>query len=136
MILTRTLLLSPRRASEANHFPPRTKSTFGARAVLDLCLSLPSFCAMQMNFRKSFAVAIAGMLVPAISSAHPGHAPADFVAQVSQPFAGVDHFVAFVGLSGCLLAVLALVLKFRSADKQKNAVSISCALSNKHRRVR
>ncbi len=131
MILTRTLLLSPRRASEANHFPTSHQSTLGPMAVLDLCPSLPSFCAMQMNFRKSATATIAGMLLPAIGSAHPGHAPADFVAQVSQPFAGVEHFVVFAGLSGCLLTVLALVLKLRSTGQRKNARVISRALAAK-----
>lgn len=73
---------------------------------------------MQMNFRKSIAAAAIGMLVPALVSAHPGHAPVDLSAQVSEPLAGPDHFLAFVALSALLLMVLRILLKTRGAARK------------------
>jgi hydrogenase/urease accessory protein HupE len=73
---------------------------------------------MQINFWKASAV-VAGILLPALASAHPGHAPTDFAAQVSQPFAGLDHFLAFVALSALLLGIFAFVLKTRTGARPK-----------------
>ena len=69
---------------------------------------------MQMNLSKSIAAAAIGMLVPALVSAHPGHA-GNLSAQVSEPLAGPDHILAFVALSALLLMVLRILLKARGA---------------------
>jgi hydrogenase/urease accessory protein HupE len=70
---------------------------------------------MQMIFRKAIAAAmVAGTFSPAVMSAHPGHAPTDLSAQVSAPLAGPDHFIAFVLLSGVLVAVSLGIRKARA----------------------
>ena len=59
----------------------------------------------------------AALLLAQTVSAHPGHEATDMVAQVSHPLAGLDHLLAFIALSGALLALLALVLRPRRAAK-------------------
>lgn len=75
---------------------------------------------MQMKFSKSVAVLVAGIFSGAMASAHPGHAPTDPVAQVSQPLAGADHFAAFLALTTILLLTVRAVVKHRAA-KMKTA---------------
>jgi hydrogenase/urease accessory protein HupE len=74
---------------------------------------------MQMKLRKC----VWGILTPiagvSIASAHPGHAPTDLAAQVSQPLAGVDHFVAFAALTAVLLVAFRFALKIRSGQSTK-----------------
>jgi hydrogenase/urease accessory protein HupE len=67
---------------------------------------------MQMNFRKLTAL-FTGTLVPAVASAHPGHTATDLSAQWLQPFAGVDHFLAFTALTVFLLTALAIAKRAR-----------------------
>ena len=74
---------------------------------------------MQMKFSKSVAAGSVGMFVATIASAHPGHAPTDLAAEVSQPLAGLDHFVAFIALTSCLLLLLRAILKHQAAQQQK-----------------
>jgi hydrogenase/urease accessory protein HupE len=75
---------------------------------------------MQMIFRKAAAmVLVAGMYAPAAVSAHPGHAPTDLTAQVSAPFAGPDHFVAFVVLSAVLLTGMWRLRKSSSTKRTR-----------------
>jgi hydrogenase/urease accessory protein HupE len=54
------------------------------------------------------------MFAAQMASAHPGHAPTDVAAQVSQPFAGMDHFAAFVALSAALLTAFRFIVRARS----------------------
>ena len=75
---------------------------------------------MQMKFSKSAAVLVAGIISSVMVSAHPGHAPTDPVAQVSQPLAGADHFTAFLALTTILLLTVRAVVKHRAA-KMKTA---------------
>ena len=72
---------------------------------------------MQMKFSKSVVTMIAGMLSAGAVFAHPGHALTDPVAQVSQPFAGADHFAAFLALTSILLLTLRGVVKYRAAKQ-------------------
>ena len=65
------------------------------------------------------ATILAGISLANIASAHPGHSPADVAAQVAQPFAGVDHFVAFLALSSVLLVAFRFVAKSRAARTEK-----------------
>ena len=74
---------------------------------------------MQMNFSKSAAGVGAGMFLAAVAFAHPGHAPTDVVAEVSQPLAGVDHFAAFLALTVILLLALRAVVKYRTQRAAK-----------------
>ncbi|HTD65880.1 MAG TPA: hypothetical protein VK846_05030 [Candidatus Limnocylindria bacterium] len=74
---------------------------------------------MQTKFSNSVAAVFAGMCGVAVASAHPGHAPTDFTAQVSEPFAGLDHFVTFAALTASLLLLLRAVVKYKTAQKQK-----------------
>ena len=74
---------------------------------------------MQMNFSKSAAGVGAGMFLVAVASAHPGHAPTDVVAEVSQPLAGADHFAAFLALTTVLLLALWAVVKYRAQRAAK-----------------
>jgi hypothetical protein len=108
MTLARTVGVFLSRVREANQF-----------AVLDLSRSIPSFCAMQKYFSKSGVALVAALFITAAASAHPGHAPGDVVAQVSQPLAGPDHLAAFVVLVAALMGLLAVLLKHRSSAKQK-----------------
>jgi hydrogenase/urease accessory protein HupE len=73
---------------------------------------------MQMKLSRSVAVLVAGILSNVMVSAHPGHAPTDPVAQVTQPLAGADHFAAFLALTTILLLTLHGVMKHRAAKKQ------------------
>lgn len=73
---------------------------------------------MQMKLSRSMAVLVAGMFSSVMVSAHPGHAPADPVAQVSQPLAGADHFAAFLALTTILLLTVRAVVKHRAAKKE------------------
>jgi hydrogenase/urease accessory protein HupE len=73
---------------------------------------------MQMKFSKSVATLVAGMISVSLASAHPGHAPTDPVAQVSQPLAGADHFAAFLALTSILLLTVRAVRKHRAAKKE------------------
>ena len=72
---------------------------------------------MQMKLSRSVAVLVAGIFSGVMVSAHPGHAPTDPVAQVSQPLAGADHFAAFLALTSILLLTLRGVVKHRAAKK-------------------
>ena len=74
---------------------------------------------MQMKFSKSGAAMFAGMFMVTIASAHPGHAPTDVVAEVSQPLAGLDHFAAFAALTSSLLLLLKVLVKHQAAKRQK-----------------
>jgi hydrogenase/urease accessory protein HupE len=76
---------------------------------------------MQTKFSKSIAAVFAALVLANVASAHPGHAPTDLAAQVSQPFAGPDHLVAFVALTSLLLAALAIVLKARHGRTKKGS---------------
>lgn len=80
---------------------------------------------MQTMFSKWAAVLIVVMSV-FHAAAHPGHLPSDFTAEVSQPLAGPDHFVAFIALTSVLLVVLRLVLNRR----QNRNVKVRAANSN------
>lgn len=73
---------------------------------------------MQMKFSKFAAVLVAGIFSSVMLSAHPGHAPVDPVAQVSQPLAGADHFAAFLALTSILLLTVRAVVKNRAAKKE------------------
>jgi hydrogenase/urease accessory protein HupE len=73
---------------------------------------------MQMKFSKWIVGILAAVSLVSVASAHPGHAPTDLAAEVSQPFAGPDHFVAFVALTSVLLAAFGLVLKSVNAKRQ------------------
>jgi hypothetical protein len=53
------------------------------------------------------------MFWAAVAAAHPGHAPTDVAAEISQPLAGPDHFIAFAALASLLLIVFRCVLKAR-----------------------
>jgi hydrogenase/urease accessory protein HupE len=75
---------------------------------------------MQTIFRKATAAAavlMAGLCGPAEVLAHPGHAPTDLAAQVSAPFAGPDHVVAFIVLSAVLLTAVWRLRKARSTRR-------------------
>ena len=72
---------------------------------------------MQMNFRKVRAALVSGMFLPAAVFAHPGHAPTNLAAQIAEPFAGMDHLLAFGALAGSLMCAFVLVLKARNARK-------------------
>ena len=74
---------------------------------------------MQMNFSTAAAAIGAGMVLAATASAHPGHAPTDVLAEVSQPLAGADHFVAFLALTAILLLALRAVVKYRTQRAAK-----------------
>lgn len=52
-------------------------------------------------------------------SAHPGHSPTDVAAQVSQPWAGADHLVAFLALTLLLLMALRFSLNLRAGRRQR-----------------
>jgi hydrogenase/urease accessory protein HupE len=73
---------------------------------------------MQMKISKSVAGIFAGTFLPIIASAHPGHAPSDVAAEVLQPLAGADHFVAFVALTSILLIAFRFVLKAINAKRR------------------
>jgi hydrogenase/urease accessory protein HupE len=75
---------------------------------------------MQTMFSRLAGI-LSGLLLASAASAHPGHAPTDVTAQVTQPFAGLDHFLAFVALTSALLVVLKMVLKWRQ-ENRKNAL--------------
>jgi hydrogenase/urease accessory protein HupE len=74
---------------------------------------------MRNWFSKSMAGILVGTFIAQLASAHPGHSPTDVAAEVSQPLSGPDHFVVFVALTSTLLVALGLVVKWRSAAKQK-----------------
>jgi hydrogenase/urease accessory protein HupE len=65
------------------------------------------------------ATILAGISLANIASAHPGHSPADVAAQVTQPFAGADHFVAFLALTCVLLVAFRVIAKSRAAKTEK-----------------
>jgi len=70
---------------------------------------------MRIKCSLSWAITLVGILLANIAVAHPGHGPGDLAAQVSQPLAGVDHFVAFLALTSVLLLALRMILKCRRA---------------------
>jgi hydrogenase/urease accessory protein HupE len=74
---------------------------------------------MRNWLSKSVAGILAGTFLAQFASAHPGHQPTDVVAQVSQPLAGPDHFVAFAVLTSVLLVAFRFVLKAREARNTK-----------------
>ena len=76
---------------------------------------------MQTKFSKSFTGVLAGLFLARVVAAHPGHAPTDLAAQVSQPFAGPDHLLAFVVLTSVLLMAFGGVLKARDAKMKKRS---------------
>jgi hydrogenase/urease accessory protein HupE len=61
----------------------------------------------------------AGLFLATVALAHPGHAPTDPVAQVSEPLAGADHFLAFLALTSLLLFAVRVFVKARGPQKQK-----------------
>ena len=65
------------------------------------------------------ATILAGISLANIASAHPGHSPTDVAAQVTQPFAGADHFVAFLALTSVLLVAFRVLAKSRVAATEK-----------------
>ena len=73
---------------------------------------------MQIKFSKFVAVLMVGIFSSLMASAHPGHAPTDPVAQISQPLAGADHFAAFLALTSILLLTLRGVIKHQAAKKE------------------
>ena len=75
---------------------------------------MPSLPRMTKVFGK-LCFGIALLLTAQTLSAHPGHEATDVVAQVAHPLAGLDHLLAFVALSACLLGLLVLVLRSRRA---------------------
>ncbi len=87
--------------------------------MLDVSPALPSLRAMQIKLSKSVAAIFAGIVSARTALAHPGHAPADTVAQISSPLAGADHFVAFLACTTILLLSLRALLKHRAAKMQK-----------------
>jgi hypothetical protein len=69
---------------------------------------------MQTMFSNGFAGVWAGILLAGGASAHPGHAPTDAVAQISAPWAGPDHFVAFLALASVLLLAMRTLWKWKA----------------------
>ena len=82
---------------------------------------------MQTKFSKLVAALFAGMFVSTIASAHPGHSPIDLAAEVSQPLAGLDHFVVFVALTSVLLVAVRIVLKTRKGRNTKLQAPLAAA---------
>ena len=74
---------------------------------------------MQTKFRKSVPVILAGIFLTGIASAHPGHAPTDLAANISEPLAGVDHFAVFAALVSILLVGLRFCLSFRKRENSR-----------------
>jgi hydrogenase/urease accessory protein HupE len=74
---------------------------------------------MGTSLCKLMATMLMAMSMAQLASAHPGHAPTDVAAEISQPLAGPDHFVAFVALSSVLLVALRFALKRRDAAKMR-----------------
>jgi hydrogenase/urease accessory protein HupE len=72
---------------------------------------------MQMKLNQRVAGILAGIFLTTIASAHPGHSPTDVVAEVSQPWAGLDHLLAFVALTSVLLVAVRLGIKARDAKR-------------------
>ena len=70
---------------------------------------------MRIKFSRALAAIPMGILLANSAAAHPGHEPTNLAAQVSQPLAGADHFVAFLALASVLLIALRLVLKAHEA---------------------
>lgn len=73
---------------------------------------------MQMKFSNWVAALLAGMFV-STATAHPGHSPTDLAAEVSQPLAGPDHLIAFLGLTSVLLIALRMVIKARASRESR-----------------
>ena len=86
--------------------------------MLDVSSVLPSLRAMQMKLSKSLLGVFAGILTSSAVFAHPGHAPTDTVAQLAHPFAGADHFAAFLALTTVLLLVLRAAAKYRASKRE------------------
>ena len=74
---------------------------------------------MQMKLSRWFAGIVGIVSTVGIASAHPGHAPTDLAAQISQPFAGLDYFLVFVALTSVLLVGLRVAVKLRSDARNK-----------------
>lgn len=74
---------------------------------------------MRMKFSNRLMTTLAAISLATRASAHPGHSPTDVAAQVSQPLAGADHFIAFVALTTVLLLTLRFVVKARAAKMEK-----------------
>ena len=74
---------------------------------------------MRIKCSKLMAGILAGVLGNAAALAHPGHSPADLSAELSQPFAGPDHFLAFTALAATLLIALRLVLRSQAARREQ-----------------
>jgi hydrogenase/urease accessory protein HupE len=72
---------------------------------------------MRIKFSAATRGILAAIVWANVAAAHPGHGPADFAAQVSQPLAGPDHFLAFLALTSALLVALRLVLKVRDIKR-------------------
>ena len=86
--------------------------------MLDVSPVLPSLRFMQIKLSKSAAGIFAGITSTAVAFAHPGHAPTETVAQLAHPFAGADHFAAFLTLTTLLLLALRMVVKYRGTKKE------------------
>ena len=62
---------------------------------------------------------VTGMFMTQLALAHPGHAPTDVAAEISQPLAGPDHFIAFIVLTSVLLVAARFAVKIRCAKTRK-----------------
>ena len=65
------------------------------------------------------AAVVTGTFMTQLALAHPGHAPTDVAAEISQPLAGPDHFIAFIALTSVLLGAARFVFKMRHAKTGK-----------------
>ena len=68
---------------------------------------------------NSAILAVAGLALANVVSAHPGHSPTDLGAELSQPLAGPDHLLAFGMLASALLIALRIILRQRAGQKQE-----------------
>ena len=73
---------------------------------------------MQIKLSKSVAGIFAVIISTGVAFAHPGHAPTDTMAQLAHPFAGADHFAAFLTVASVLLLTLRAAVKYRAAKKE------------------
>jgi len=73
---------------------------------------------MRMQFSSKWIAAIFTAISCVNALAHPGHSPADVASQVSQPFAGADHFVVFLALASVLLITFRALASRRPVQKK------------------
>jgi hydrogenase/urease accessory protein HupE len=74
---------------------------------------------MHIKMSLWFAAILGTISLGGTAFAHPGHAPTDLAAEVSQPLAGPDHLVAFLALTALLLAGLHIAVKLRAGRNSK-----------------